>query len=148
MKAYTKYWTIAIIAFLFVGCTSKEQKDKVLDVATNGTELSKLSFLYFIGDDPESLARMLNIKEIKESDLNNIAKNYPQKINVLFQYYADNYHYSDKASYIRTRSEYDPEWFFFSSIRYLRYLSPIVFWIIEILLDIAIGLIILKFLND
>ncbi len=115
------------------GCTSKEKKDKVLEVASNGSVLTKLSALYYGGDDPESLARMLHLKEIKESDLNSIANSNQKQINTLFNYYAINYYLSDKASYIRVRSEFDPEWGFFKSIRYWRFISPTSFWILTVI---------------
>ena len=147
-NVFTKLSVIAIIVICLAGCTSQEKKDKALDIATNGTVLTKLSFLYYVGDDPESLARMLNVKEIKEDNLKSIANSNQKRINSLFQYYSDNYKYSDKASYIRVRSEFDPEWGFFSSVRYWRYLSPISFWIIIILICIFSNLIYQRILDD
>lgn len=130
MKLVFKYLlAISIMVICLTGCTSKERKDKAIEIAKNGSVLTKLSALYHVGDDPKSLARMLNVKEINESNLNSIANSHPKQINTLFNYFAYNYRYSDQASYIRMRSEFDPEWGFFKSIRYWRYLSPISFWI-------------------
>ncbi|MBO7561689.1 MAG: hypothetical protein J6T04_02235 [Bacteroidales bacterium] len=146
---YKRIITIAIILVFLTACTSKEHKDNILEIANNSSVLTKLSTLYYAGDDPESLARMLNLKEIKESDLNSIANNRQKQINTLFNYYAYNYYLNDKASFIRMRSEFDPEWGFFKSIRYWRYIHPASFWILTVIgWIISIYIIILLWRKD